>query len=102
MGNRTRSRFSYLRAERGLVVEGAADKEAVLPGGDLALTPDADAAGVADDLADHVLGRVAHLVEVVHVRLPPADRPLGDVVRPDVGGHRGGSLAVPGSELEKG
>ena len=40
-------------------MELAADEEAVLPGGDLALAADADAAGVADDVADHVLGRVA-------------------------------------------
>ena len=47
-----------------------------------------------DDLADHVLGRVGHLVAVQEVGLPPADGPLGDVVRPDVGSHAGGGLAV--------
>ena len=77
-------------------MELAADEEAVLPGGDLALAADADAAGVADDVADHVLGRVAgrSLLQVLHVHLAPADRPLGYVVRPDVGRHRGGGFAV--------
>ena len=87
----------YLRAKGGLLVEGAPDKLAVLGGGDLALAPDPDAAGVPDDLADHVLCRpmAAGLQVLLHVRLPPADRPLGDVVRPDVRGHRGRCLAVP-------
>ena len=77
-------------------MELAADEEAVLSRGDLALAADADAAGVADDVADHVLGRVAgrRLLQVLHVHLAPADRPLGYVVRPDVGRHRGGGFAV--------
>ena len=34
------------------------------------------------------------LLQVLHVHLAPADRPLGDVVRPDVGRHGGGGFAV--------
>ena len=49
-----------------------------------------------DDVADHVLGGVSgrRLLEVLHVHLAAADRPLGDVVRPDVRRHRGRGLAV--------
>jgi hypothetical protein len=68
------------------------DKHAILFGGDLALPADADAAGVADDFADHVLGRLT--LDALDVRLPSADRPLRDVVRPDVGGHGGRGFAV--------
>ena len=49
-----------------------------------------------DDVADHVLGGVSgrRLLEVLHVHLAAADRPLGDVVRPDVRRHGGRGLAV--------
>ena len=78
-------------------MEGAPDKLAVLGGGDLALAPDPDAAGVPDDLAYHVLCRpvAAGLQVLFNVSLAAADRPLGDVVGPDVRGHRGWSFAVP-------
>lgn len=79
-------------------MERSSDKETVLLGGDLALSPDPDAARMADDLADHVLGRVPRRLQVLHVRLPPADRPFRDVVRPDVGGHRSRSLTVTGKK----
>ena len=48
------------------------------------------------DVADHVLGGVSgrRLLEVLHVHLAAADRPLGDVVRPDVRRHGGRGLAV--------
>jgi hypothetical protein len=64
------------------------------------LSADSDAARVSDDLADHVLGRLA--LDALHVGLAPADRPLGDVVGPDVGRHRRRGLAVPanGSEFQ--
>ena len=88
----------YLRTESGLLVKGSSNEEAVLFGGDLALAADPDAAGVADDLADHVLGCVACVFGVLHVCLPPADRPLGNVVRPDVGSHGRRRLAVTGKE----
>ena len=39
-------------------MEGPPHEGAILPGGDLALPAYPDAAGVADDLADHVLGGV--------------------------------------------
>ena len=73
-----------------------------LLGSNLALAADADAAGVADDLADHVLRRVAgrRLLQVLHVSLAPTDRPLGDVVRPDVRRHGGRGFAVAVEERE--
>ena len=62
-----------------------------LLGSNLALAADADAAGLADDLADHVLGLGGRRVRVL---LPlPADGPLGDVVRPHVRRHAGRGLA---------
>ena len=67
---------------------------------DLALAPDPYAARVADDLADHVLGLAGRRVRVL---LPlPADGPLGDVVRPHVGGHAGGRLAEGGVQTTDG
>lgn len=80
-------------------MEGSPDEHAVLLGGDLALAADADAAGVADDLADHVLGRLAF--DALHVRLPAADRPLGDVVGPDVGSHRGRGFTVSAMKMKQ-
>ena len=52
-----------------------------------------------DDVADHVLGGVSgrRLLEVLHVHLAAADRPLGDVVRPDVRRHGSRGLAVAGA-----
>ena len=79
-------------------MEGSPDEHAVLLGGDLALAADADAARMADDLADHVLGRLAF--DALHVGLPAADRPLGDVIGPDVGSHRGRGFAVPVTKIE--
>ncbi len=73
-------------------MKSSSHKHAILFGGDLALPADADAAGVADDLADHVFGRLT--LDALDVRLPPADRPLRDVVRPDVGGHGGRGFTV--------
>ena len=82
---------SYLRAEGGLVVEDSLYKITELLGSNLALAADADAAGLADDLADHVLGLGGRRVRVL---LPlPADGPLGDVVRPHVRRHAGRGLA---------
>ena len=75
----------------------ASHEHAVFLGGDLALPSDPNAARVSDDLADHVLGGVrprGRGVQVGHVRLAPADGPLGDVIGPDVGGHASGGLAV--------
>ena len=86
-----------LRAKSGLFVERSADEHAVLLRRDLALSPDADAAGMANHLADHVLRGLPF--DGLHVRLPAADRPLSDVVRPDVGGHRSRRLAV--AEIEE-
>ena len=61
----------------------------------LALPPDPDTAGMSDHLADHVLGLAGRGVRVL---LPlPTDRPLGDVVRPDVRRHGGRGLAVAGA-----
>ncbi len=40
-----------------------------------------------------VVGQPGEVVQQVGA-LPPADGPLGDVVRPDVGRHGGGGLAV--------
>ncbi len=40
-----------------------------------------------------VVGQPREVVQQVGA-LPPADGPLGDVVRPDVGRHGGGGLAV--------
>ena len=77
-------------------MERAAYKFAIFFCGDFALSPDADAAGMTDDFADHVLGRVAGLgAQLVEVGLAPADGPLGDVVGPDVGGDAGRGLTVP-------
>ena len=67
-------------------MEGAPDEHAVLLRRDLALPADADATGVADNLTDHVLGRLT--LDTLDVRFPAADRPLRDVVRPDVRGDR--------------
>ena len=65
-------------------------------GSNLALAPDPDTARVADHLAHHVLRLAGRRVRVL---LPlPADGPLGDVVRPHVGGHAGGGLAEGGVE----
>ena len=67
----------------------------------LALAPDPDTARVPDDLADHVLGLAGWSVGVL---LPlPTDRPLGDVVRPHVGGNTGRGLAETeiSREIEK-
>ncbi len=53
---------------------------------------------MTDDLADHVLGLGGRGVGVL---LPfPADRPLGDIVGPDVGGDAGWSLTEPGHRVE--
>ena len=57
----------------------------------LTLAPDPDAAGMSNDLADHMLGLAGRSVRVL-LSLP-ADGPLGDVVRPDVGRHTGRGLA---------
>ena len=73
-------------------MKSSSDEHAILFGGDLALPADADAAGMPDDLADHVLGRLT--LDALDVSLPPADRPLRDVVRPDVGRHGGRGFAV--------
>ena len=71
-------------------MEDPLDKITELLGCNLALAADADAAGLADDLADHVLGLGGRRVRVL---LPlPADGPLSDVVRPDVGSHTGRGL----------
>ncbi len=89
-------------------MKASSHESAVFRGSDLALSTDADAARVADDLAHHVLGRVraqvaviaqeapvaAAAVDVADVSLSPANWPLGNVVRPDVRGHTGGSLTV--------
>ena len=73
-------------------MEGSSDEHAILLGGDLALPADADAARMAYDLTDHVLGRLAF--DALHVRLASTDRPLGDVIRPDVGSHGGRGFTV--------
>ncbi len=80
-------------------MEGSSDEHAVLLGSDLALPANADAAGVANDLADHVLGRLT--LDALDIRLPAADRPLRDVIRPDVrrNGRRG--FTVTKVKLEK-
>ena len=72
-------------------MEDPLDKITELLGCNLALAPDPDTAGMSDDLADHVLGLAGRSVRVL---LPlPTDRPLGDVVRPHVGGNTGRGLA---------
>ena len=72
-------------------MENTFDKITEFFGCNLALAPDPDAAGLPDDLADHVLGLGGRGVRVL---LPlPTDRPLGDVVRPHVRRHAGGGLA---------
>ena len=72
-------------------MENTFDKITEFFGCNLALAPDADAAGLPDDLADHVLrlrgGRVRVLLPLA------ADGPLGDVVRPHVRSHARGGLA---------
>ena len=65
-------------------------------GGDLTLALDTNAAWVTNHLAHHVLrltgGRVTVLLPL------PADRPLGDVIRPHIGSHAGRSLAETETE----
>ena len=73
-------------------MEGAAHEHAVLLGGDLTLAPDANATGVTYDLTDHVFGSLSF--DAFNVSLATADGPLGDVIRPDVGCHRGWSFTV--------
>ena len=65
-------------------------------GSDLALTPDAYTAGVADHLADHVLRLTRGRVRVL---LPLATYwPLGDVIRPHVRSNARRGLAETESE----
>lgn len=59
-----------LGAERGVLVEVAVDEVAVLLGSDPAASVDADAAGVAYDLADHVLGHLVLVAPDREVRVP--------------------------------
>lgn len=66
-------------------MEVTVDEVAVLLGGDAALAVHAGAAGMADDLAHHVLRRVVFESRAVGERIRfTADRPLGDVVGPFV------------------
>lgn len=68
---------------------------AVLPGGDATGGLHPDAAGVADDLAGHVLGCLVSVAAREAVGLT-ADGPLGDVVGPLEGGYRSGRITEPG------
>ena len=72
-------------------MENTFDKITEFFGSNLALAPDADAARLPDDLADHVLrlrgGRVRVLLPLA------ADGPLGDVIRPHIRSHTGRGLA---------
>ena len=74
-------------------------KITVFSGRDAALAVHADTARVANHLAHHVFGGV--ILEAEPLRqlvVLPADRPLGDVVRPLVRCDRGWSVAVLGVE----
>ena len=72
-------------------MENTFDKITEFFGCNLALAPDADTAGLAYDLAHHVLSLRGRRVCVL---LPfPANWPLGDVIRPHVGSHAGRGLA---------
>ena len=63
----------------------------VLPSGDLAAALGADAAGAAFDLTVYV-----QQARVVALSLLCADRPLGNVIRPDVGPTGGRLFTGPG------
>ena len=80
---------NYLRAQSCLVMENTFNKITEFLGSDLALTPDAYTAGVADHFAHHVLGRmsVSTLFKSFHVHFPPANWPFSNVIWPNVRGY---------------
>ncbi len=79
-------------------MKGAPDEHTVLLRRNLALSANTDATGVANDLTDHVLGRLT--LDALDVRFPAADRPLRDVVRPDVRCYRRRGFTVTKFKLK--
>ena len=71
-------------------MENTFDKITEFFGGDLALALDADAAGMANDLAHHVLRLAGRRVTVLFPF--PADWPLGNIIRPNIRSNAGWSL----------
>ena len=78
-----------LRAQGSFVMKCSSEKVAVLLGGDFTLSSDSDAARMADDFANHVLGcrMPTGLQILLNVGFPPANGPLGNVVWPNVGSN---------------
>ena len=60
-------------------------KHAVFLGRDLTLAPDSYTAGMSYNLTDHVFGSLTF--DTFNVGFTTTYRPLGDVIRPNVGGH---------------
>ena len=92
-----------MRTQSSLFMERASYEHAILWCGNFALTSDPNATRVTYHFADHVFScmAVSTLFQGLHIHLTSTDRPFGDVIWPDIGGHRGRRFTKPLRRGEK-
>ena len=92
-----RSYYYYLRTQSSLFMERASNEHAILWCGNFALTSDPNATRMTYHFADHVFSCMAMSTRFqgLHIHLTSTDRPFGDVIWPDIGGHRGRRFTKP-------
>ena len=78
-------------------MERASNEHAILWCGNFALTSDPNATRMTYHFADHVFSCMAMSTRFqgLHIHLTSTDRPFGDVIWPDIGGHRGRRFTKP-------